>query len=149
MAKKEQKLHSMEKYWLILFCWFFSPLFLKTVFKVRISENLLGFGFTIGYWLFVMITAAWEAHHQETWLKKHYYHIWKKEEMESEKIRRSHRIRAFWHIREYTFLFHSTTEDKELAAFYRERKSLYHFIFTSFFAEAAFGLFYLISGIVT
>ena len=149
MAKKKETIHSMEKYWAILFCWFFSPLFLKAFFRVRLSENLLAFGFTVGYWVFMMIAAARENHCFDSYLKKHYYHIWKKEEMESARISRSHRVRAFWQIREYPpFTFSPPEGDKELEAFYRERKSLYHFILVSFFAEGAFGLLYLIVGIL-
>ena len=41
---KNDKPHSIQKYWFILLCWFTSPMLLKTFLGITISKEVLAFG---------------------------------------------------------------------------------------------------------
>ena len=60
-----------KKYWIILVCWFFSPLFIRRIFHNQVvSENVI-FVLIAIYWIFVLV---WSD------LKVHYLHEFKKRE---------------------------------------------------------------------
>ena len=51
-----------KKYWIILVCWFFSPLFIRRIFHNQVvSENVI-FVLIAIYWIFVLATFAYENH---------------------------------------------------------------------------------------
>ena len=69
-----------KKYWIVLVCWFFSPLFIRRIFHNQVvSENVI-FVLIAIYWIFVLATFAYENHLVTSYLKVHYLHEFKKRE---------------------------------------------------------------------
>ena len=73
MKKKKKRTYSMTKYWVILACWFFSPLVLSKGFGVSVPKGVLEALIAL-YWIFVMVAAICKQTSAQWYLEKNYPH---------------------------------------------------------------------------
>lgn len=130
--------HSCTKYWVVLFCWFFSPLFISRILNIHISSNQLIFGFIMPYCLFVIATIPYEKYHFFSYLRKNYPYEYKKlKRLETGGIKNNLEYRDF--IDNF-----SPDNDEEWERIQDNLDDHTHFLTASFFAVGCFSLIYLI-----
>lgn len=69
--KKRKRSYSMTRYWVILVCWFFSPLVLSMGFGVVLPGGALEALIAL-YWVFVMVTAICKQTSAKWYLEKNH-----------------------------------------------------------------------------
>lgn len=145
---KNNKPHSTQKYWFIMLCWLFSPMFLKTFLGILVSKEVLAFGFVPAYWLFVLIVSFRENRWFDAYLEKHYPYEWKREKGLYQKMRRERRVRGLWQIKEGPLFTFAPEDDKVWNEVKDDARGMVDFLQGSFFITGVFFLLYLICGIL-
>ncbi len=145
---KNDKPHSIQKYWFILLCWFTSPMLLKTFLGITISKEVLAFGFVPAYWLFVLIAAFREGRWFDAYLEKHYPYEWKREKGLYQKSLQERRVRGFWQIKDGPLFTFAPADDEDWNKVKDDARGVVDFVLGSFFASGVFCVLYLIVGIL-
>lgn len=136
VLKMKNKNYSCEQYWLILFCWFFSPIFVQNILHIQFSSTQLIFGFMVPYWLFVLATIVYERYNLFSYLHRYYPYEYKK-------LKRLSIGTIEDRIEYLDFLDNFYPEgDKEWVMIQSNLKKHMHFVIVSFFSVGGFALLY-------